>query len=197
MLTFAGKGGEADAFDGTEYNLIPVYVLVLVGVFFAGCCFVFGYYAGRRAGWRDGVAVGRALQEAEMKENEKEKDEKSIQADSEDEPEGEEQRRARYANSEMCEVSDPKEWMQLHHGEGGSEAEEEGREQEGRDEVTLDGVPGRPTTSTRFTPAELRYLVATSVRILRKSSLQTWCGKSSMEKRQRSVCPLSLKSGTA
>ena len=141
--------------------------------FFAGCCFVFGYYAGRRAGWRDGVAVGRALQETEMKENEKEKDEKSIQADSEDEPEGEEQRRARYANSEMYEVSDPEEWMQLHHGEGGSETEDEGREQEGRDEMILDGAPGRPMTSMRFLPAQLRYLAAGGHYVFSDEEVQT------------------------
>ena len=43
MLTFAGEGGEAEAFDGITYEFVLVYVMVFVGVFFAGFCMMIGY----------------------------------------------------------------------------------------------------------------------------------------------------------
>ena len=158
MLTFAGEGGEAEAYDGVVYEFVPVYALVFVGVFFAGFCLMVGYYAGRRAGWRDGVAVGRALREAEMVPMQRtENIEDDDQIEPEDEPETEEQRRTRYLRSEMCEVSDPDEWRLVHHGTGESETSNEDEEEA---EINLDGTPGRPMTSTRFTTAQLRLLVA-------------------------------------
>ena len=79
------------------------------------------------------------------------------QVEPEDEPETEEQRRARYLRSEMCEVSDPDEWRLVHHGTGESDSSENDEEEV---EINLDGTPGRPMTSTRFTTAQLRLLVA-------------------------------------
>ena len=57
----------------------------------------------------------------------------------------------------MCEVSDPDEWRLVHHGTGESESSEDEDEEA---EINLDGTPGRPMTSTRFSPAQLRLLVA-------------------------------------
>jgi len=57
----------------------------------------------------------------------------------------------------MCEVSDPDEWRLVHHGTGESESSEDEEEEA---EINLDGTPGRPMTSARFSPAQLRLLVA-------------------------------------
>ena len=171
MLTFAGEGGEAEAYDGLTYDFVPVYVMVFVGVFFAGFCMMIGYSAGRRAGWRDGVAVGRALREAEMVTLQRaEATEDRDQVEPEDEPETEEQRRARYLRSEMCEVSDPDEWQLIHHGTGESDSSEDEEEEV---EINLDGAPGRPMTSTRFTTAQLRLLVAKGYYVFSDEEVQT------------------------
>eukprot|EP00434_Breviolum_minutum_P011884 symbB.v1.2.010485.t1/scaffold674.1/size176181/2 len=119
MLTFAGEGGEAEAFDGITYEFVLVYVMVFVGVFFAGFCMMIGYT----------TLVDELDGEMELPSEE----------------------------HFMCEVSDPDEWRLVHHGTGESESSEDEDEEA---EINLDGTPGRPMTSTRFSPAQLRLLVA-------------------------------------
>eukprot|EP00434_Breviolum_minutum_P004619 symbB.v1.2.004070.t1/scaffold229.1/size262426/13 len=92
------------------------------------------------------------------------------QIEPEDEPETEEQRRTRYLRSEMCEVSDPDEWRLVHHGTGESETSNEDEEEA---EINLDGTPGRPMTSTRFTTAQLRLLVAKGYYVFSDEEVQT------------------------
>ena len=81
MMTFVGLEGEAEAFDGLEYYLVPEYVKVFAVVFAFGCCLMIGYYAGRRAGWREGIAHGRMMQEVEIMELRGGTTERSVQAD--------------------------------------------------------------------------------------------------------------------
>ena len=57
-----------------------------------------------------------------LEDDSNENPEEESQSDSDEMMETESQRRLRYLNSEMCECSDPEEWMVYHHGDADSDS---------------------------------------------------------------------------
>ena len=57
-----------------------------------------------------------------LEDDSNENPEEKNQSDSDEMMETDSQRRLRYLNSEMCECSDPEEWMVYHHGDADSDS---------------------------------------------------------------------------